>query len=161
MEVNVLIDGEFESCPGEGWFRDTIEQVLEVQGASPNAEVSLMITGQKRMRELNRTYRGADRPTDVLAFHMTEAGTEDKSFIAPPDGVLHLGEVIISYPQAALQAEEQQHSVKRELTILLVHGVLHLLGYDHEKPEEERQMREQERFVLSRISYDAEEKSNG
>lgn len=161
MEVNVLIDGEFEGCPGGEWFRNTVEQVLRVQGTSPNAEVSLVITGQKRMRELNRTYRGADRPTDVLAFPMTEAGTEDKSFIAPPDGMLHLGEVIISYPQAVLQAEEQQHSVERELTILIVHGVLHLLGYDHENLEEERQMREQERFVLSRISYNAEEKSHG
>ena len=73
------------------------------------------------------------------------------SFPQPPDGVRHLGEVIISYPQAVIQAEEHQHSVKRELAILIIHGVLHLLGYDHETPELEQQMIAREREILSYI----------
>ena len=72
-------------------------------------------------------------------------------FVAPPDGVTHLGEVIISCPQAVIQAEEHQHSVKREIAILIVHGVLHLLGYDHDKPELERQMGAREQEILSSI----------
>jgi len=72
-------------------------------------------------------------------------------FVAPPDGVKHLGEVIISYPQAVIQAEEHQHPIKREIAILIIHGVLHLLGYDHDKPEPERDMRARETEILSYI----------
>jgi rRNA maturation RNase YbeY len=72
-------------------------------------------------------------------------------FVAPPDEIQHLGEVIISYPQAVIQAEEHQHSIKREIAILIIHGVLHLLGYEHDKPELEREMRVIEAEMLSYI----------
>jgi len=75
-------------------------------------------------------------------------------FVIPPDGVLHLGEVIISYPQAVIQAEEHHHSIKREIAILTIHGVLHLLGYEHDKPGLERQMRAREAEILSSIEVD-------
>jgi len=65
--------------------------------------------------------------------------------------VLHLGEVIISYPQAVIQAMEHQHSIEREIAILIIHGVLHLLGYEHDKPELEHQMRAKEAEILSYI----------
>ncbi len=65
-----------------------------------------------------------------------------------------IGEVIISYPQAAIQAEEHRHLVKREIAILIIHGVLHLLGYDHEEPEPERQMRAEEAEILRQIEVD-------
>ena len=84
---------------------------------------------------------------------MTSAAEE--TFVAPPDRVLHLGEVIISYPQAVIQAEECQHSLKKELAILIIHGVLHLLGYDHDKPEPERKMRAREAEILSGIEEGA------
>jgi len=80
-----------------------------------------------------------------------ELETDFPLFITPPDGVLHLGEVIIAYPQAVIQAEEHHHPVKREIAILIIHGVLHLLGYDHEEPEAERQMRAREAEILSGI----------
>jgi probable rRNA maturation factor len=70
---------------------------------------------------------------------------------SPPDGVLHLGEVIIAYPQAVIQAEEHRHSVKREVAILIIHGVLHLLGYRDDKPELKRLMSTREREILSYI----------
>jgi len=101
------------------------------------------------VQQLNKSYRGKDEPTDVLAFYMTSA-----DFIEPPDGVRHLGEVIISYPQAVIQAEEHRHSIKKELAILIIHGVLHLLGYDHEESEQERQMRAREADILSQIGAD-------
>ena len=72
----------------------------------------------------------------------------------PPDGVLHLGEVIISYPQAVIQAEEHQHSKKREVAILVIHGILHLLGYEHDKPELESIMSSREQAILSIIEND-------
>jgi probable rRNA maturation factor len=84
---------------------------------------------------------------------MTSAAGE--IFVVPPDGVHHLGEVIVSCPQAVIQAKEHQHSIKKELAILIIHGVLHLLGYDHEEPEQERQMRGRETEILSQIEKEA------
>ena len=153
MEINVLIDGDFEGCPEASWLRRVAEQVLTAQGADSDVELGLVITSQERVRQLNKSYRGKDEPTDVLAFYMISAAGE--IFVAPPDGVRHLGEVIISCPQAVIQAEEHQHSIKKELTILIIHGVLHLLGYDHEEPEQERQMRERETEILSYIEKGA------
>ncbi|MFQ6122357.1 MAG: rRNA maturation RNase YbeY [Dehalococcoidales bacterium] len=154
MEINVLIDQDFEGCPEVSWLQSVAEQVLIAQGAGFDVELGLVITSQERVQQLNKSYRGKDEPTDVLAFYMTPAkGTEVEptSFVAPPDGLLHLGEVIISYPQAVIQAKEHQHSIKREIAILIIHGVLHLLGYDHEEPEPERQMRAREREILSLV----------
>jgi len=110
------------------------------------AEVSLIITSDERIHEINRAYRQVDAPTDVIAFAlMEETGGE---FVSPPDGILHLGEVIISYPTAVSQASEHYHSVQQELAILIVHGTLHLLGYDHVLPGQARKMRNKERDIL-------------
>ncbi len=152
MEIGVLIDDDFEGCPGVGWLKSVAEQVLVAQGAGSDVELGLVIAGQERVRELNRSYRGKDEPTDVLAFSATEELESGfPPFVHPPDGVLHLGEVIISYPQAVAQAREHRHSVEKEVAILIIHGVLHLLGYEHDKPELERQMRAREAEVLSSI----------
>ena len=155
MEVSVLIDEGLEESAEESWLRSVAEQVLADQDAGSDVEVSLVITGQEGIRELNRTYRGIDEPTDVLSFCMLPAEEKpdsgEPSFVAPPDGVLHLGEVIISYPQAAIQAGEHRHSVKKEITILIIHGVFHLLGYDHDTPEHEQDMRTRELAILNHI----------
>jgi probable rRNA maturation factor len=92
-----------------------------------------------------------DRTTDVIAFALSERGTERESFVTPPDDVIHLGEVIISYPRARRQAEEQRYPLERELALLVAHGVLHLLGYDHELPEQGEKMRAMESKVLDAI----------
>jgi probable rRNA maturation factor len=122
-------------------------------------ELGLVITNQERVQQLNRSYLGKDEPTDVLAFSMlpeplaTGESEAFSPFVQPPDGVLHLGEVIISYPQAVIQAEEHQHSIKKEIAILIIHGVLHLMGYEHDKLEleREREMRAREAEILSHI----------
>jgi probable rRNA maturation factor len=101
------------------------------------------------MRELNKHYLGEDRPTDVLAFSVEESiSTSEVPFIQPPNGILHLGEIIICYPQALTQAREHSHSADREITLLLIHGILHLLGFDHNTPESEDQMKTREREML-------------
>ena len=158
MEIDVLVDEDFEGCPGTEWLWSVAEQVLVAQGAGSDAELSLVITSQEKVKRLNKDYRGKDAPTDVLSFYMMSAGrevdAESPGFITPPDGLRHLGEVIISYPQAVLQAKEHQHSVKRELAILIIHGVLHLLGYDHEEPEPGDEMRTIEKEILGQIGVD-------
>jgi len=155
MEINVLVEKGFEGCLEVSWLKDLTKQVLIAQDAGTDIEMGLVIAGQKRIQQLNKTYLGRDEPTDVLAFAMLpargESGADFSPFATPPDGVLHLGEVIISYPQAVKQAEEHQHSIKKELAILVIHGVLHLLGYEHDKPELERLMSAKETEILNRI----------
>ena len=153
MEINVLIEPGFEDCPEADWLQGVIGQVLSTEQVASEVELGLVITTQEKIKGLNRIYRSRDEVTDVLSFSMTPdlVGTDLSPFVTPPDGVLHLGEVIISHPQAVLQAKEQQHSTKKEIAILIIHGVLHLLGYDHEESEPERQMRAREREMLARI----------
>ena len=148
VEIDVLIDGLEVPLAGD-WLRGIVRRALDAEGVSPAVEVGLVVTTEEKVRKLNRTYRGIDQPTDVLAF-ATEEGDE-ALFVNPPDGTRHLGEVIISYPQAVAQAAEQQHPVEREVALVIVHGVLHLLGYDHARPEDERRMRAKEAAILSII----------
>lgn len=110
----------------------------------PDAELSVLFAGDRVMRTLNRQYRGKDRSTDVLSFSMREG----------PFGDLRpelLGDIVISVPVAEKQARIAGHSLAREIELLLVHGLLHLLGYDHERgPAEARKMRRKEQMLLKR-----------
>jgi len=151
MEINISIDRGLDGCPAPRWLEGIARQVLEAQGAGAEAEVSLLIATQERIRELNRDYLGEDEPTDVLAFSAREETAGQSPFIHPPDGLLHLGEVIIAYPQAVVQAEEHRHPIEKELAILIIHGLLHLLGYDHDEPESERQMKAREAELLGYV----------
>ena len=156
MEVNVLIDEGLEGCLGAPWLQGIAEEVLVTEGVDPAAELGLVITDQEKIQELNLVHLGMDEPTDVLAFAMLgepDAGEDEDAagFVSPPDGLSHLGEVIVSYPQAVIQAEERGHPVETEVATLAVHGILHLLGYDHDQPEAERRMRARETEILSRI----------
>jgi probable rRNA maturation factor len=152
MEIDVLVDEGVAVPFGADWLRGIVRQVLASENTVSNAELSLVITGQDRIRQLNRDYRGKDEPTDVLAFAATgEGGAELPPFVSPPDGVRHLGEVVVSYPQAVIQAAEQQQPVEREVAILVIHGVLHLLGYEHDVPERERRMKGREAEILGFI----------
>jgi len=149
-DIEILVAAELRGPIDGGWVKKIIRQVLKDEGVAPPYEVSLLVTDSATVKQLNRDYRGVDEPTDVLAFCMLLQREADSSFALPPDGVTRLGEVIISYPQAVEQAKEQGHSPKRELALLVIHGILHLLGYDHEEPKEENKMRERERQLLER-----------
>jgi probable rRNA maturation factor len=155
MEITTLFEEGVEGdLPSPDWLREVVEQALAAEGASPSAEVSLVIAGQERVHELNLTFLGEDRPTDVLSFPMLATGPDQGHFVAPPDGLVHLGEVIISFPQAVTQAAEHGHSPRREIAVLTIHGVLHLLGYDHDGPDAERAMKSRERVILGGIQID-------
>jgi len=113
-------------------------ELLGLEGA----ELSLYVTDDQEIRELNRTYRKKDRPTDVLSFPLGEKA----------EGYLLLGDVVISQDAAERQAKELGHSLKEEIKRLAVHGLIHLLGYDHEKGgEEERRFRALEEEILSKL----------
>ncbi len=127
------------SADVERWARDSL-RFLEESGS----ELSVALIDDAAMEGLNSTWRGKDRTTDVLAF----AQREGEEMGAP--GLL--GDVVISVPTAQRQAAERGHSLDRELRELLVHGILHLLGYDHERsPAEARRMFERQREVLAAL----------
>jgi len=149
-QIGIHVEEEFRGLVDEDWARRMAQTVLNAEGVAPPYEVSLVFTDSETVRQLNRDYRGVDEPTDVLAFYMLPQKEVDDSFALPPDGVTRLGEVIISYPQAAEQAKEQGHSPEKELALLVIHGILHLLGYDHEEPEGESKMRGRERELLEK-----------
>lgn len=114
------------------------QQTLLHQRAPAGAALTIVIAGDRKVQTLNRQYRGVDAPTDVLAFAARE--TTPTRFISAPGESLYLGDVIISYPRAAAQARAAGHSVQAELQLLVIHGVLHLLGYDHATPAQKRKM---------------------
>jgi probable rRNA maturation factor len=113
------------------------------------AELGILFVGDRRMKGLNRRYRGKDRTTDVLAFAMREACMPPAVHFAPD----MLGDVVISVPTAWKQAIEAGRSLNAELTCLLIHGILHLCGYDHERSEKEaRRMHRRERMIQRLIA---------
>ncbi len=149
-QIGIHFEEEFREVADEGWARRIAQTVLKAEGTAPPYEVGLVFTDSEAVRQLNRDYRGVDEPTDVLAFCMLPQKEVDDSFALPPDGVTRLGEVIISYPQAVEQAKEQGYATEKELALLIIHGILHLLGYDHEEPEEEAKMRTREKELLEK-----------
>jgi probable rRNA maturation factor len=154
-EINISVEQKLKVSLEESWLQRIAARTLEAEGILSPAEMGLVITDSKAIQKLNRTYRGEDKPTDVLAFHMIPGTSQESElrFIGPPDGIHHLGEVVISYPQAVQQAQEQGHGVAQELALLIVHGILHLLGYDHELPEEEQQMKARENEILEMLDF--------
>jgi len=150
-QIGIHVEEEFRGVVNQGWARRITQTVLKTEGVVPPYEVSLVFTDSETVKQLNRDYRGVDEPTDVLAFYMLPQKEEaDDSFALPPDGVTRLGEIIISYPQAVEQAREQGHATEKELALLVIHGILHLLGYDHEAAEEESKMKEREKVLLEK-----------
>lgn len=121
-------------------LKNCMEKTLEYEAFDENVEISLTFTDNEGIHELNKETRGIDRPTDVLSFPLLETEEDgtlviyDEDFV---DGVLPLGDILLSAEKAAQQAEEFGHTFLREMAFLTVHSMLHLLGYDHERGEQE------------------------
>ena len=125
---------------------ETVEKVLYSaveKEKLENVSFNLIIVDNKYIHELNKTYRHIDRETDVITFAL-----EDEDTIILPDEERVLGDIYISIDKAKAQAEEYGHSLLRELSFLAVHGFYHLLGYDHQTPEEEKVMFTKQEEVL-------------
>ena len=155
FRIDVQTFDEFANVVSESHVLEAVSSVLDSESCDPHTHVSVVIADDEVVRELNRLHRGLDENTDVLSFSFTHEGEyygeEDRSaretdidFVLPPteNDSVALGEIIISYPQTRRQAEVSGHSAEQELAVLLVHGVLHLLGYDHEEPDDETVMKE-------------------
>lgn len=129
-------------------IKRVVQAVLDQESASAAASLTIVITGDDKIRALNRQFRCVDAPTDVLAFGQDEP---PGSFVDGSDEPPYLGDVVISWPRAQEQALEHGHSAIAELNLLLVHGVLHLLGYDHATPEQEAQMWTRQSQILKSL----------
>jgi probable rRNA maturation factor len=114
------------------------------------AELSVVLTGDARIRALNRHYRNTDEPTDVLSF----AQRDGARFAATPASARHLGDVVISVETARRQAKEYGLRLQDELSHLLVHGILHVLGYDHERRRDAARMRAREEAILGPLDHE-------
>lgn len=125
-------------------LRRAARAVLRRHGLEGKASLTIALVDEETIQRLNRTYRGVDRPTDVLAF---------PSAAVLPDGTRYLGDVVIAFPYAARQAEREGHPLEGELALLVVHGVLHLLGYDHRTAQERRRMWAVQREILSELGF--------
>ncbi|MBQ8682832.1 MAG: rRNA maturation RNase YbeY [Selenomonadales bacterium] len=132
---------------------EVLEEAARVHEVDELTEVSLMFTDDQTIHEMNLEYRGIDRPTDVLSFALEE-GEEEEIYGGPEENLL--GDIIISVETAVRQAEEYGHSVEREMAFLALHGMLHLLGYDHMEEEERQEMRAQEEAILASLGITRE-----
>ena len=122
-----------------------VRKSLQVEGYARSAEISIVLMDDEQIHELNRDYRGIDRPTDVLSFSQVE-GMPVESF----EERVSLGDVVISVETAARQAEARGGTLEDELDLLVAHGMLHLLGYDDETDDGAEEMRERERKILGK-----------
>ena len=140
--ILITIDESFGDVVAAEQLEAIAVRVLEAEDVGV-AELGVVVTDDETVRRLNREYAGDDHATDVLSFSLRE-GEEFSS----PDGVERLGEVIISHTTASRQAEDAGRDVEDEVAHLLVHGILHLLGYDHLEPDDEVVMRAREDELL-------------
>lgn len=130
-------------------LRRCCNAVIQLENIAGEYEVNITFVDDERIKELNNKFRNIDKATDVLSFPMGEG--EDYP-INPESGFKILGDVVISVERAVLQAEEYDHSLRRELGFLTTHSVLHLLGYDHVNGEiEASKMREREEEVMTLV----------
>jgi probable rRNA maturation factor len=148
-DVLVSIDPAFGRLVQADWLTGLARITLEMERVG-NCQLGIVITSDEQVRALNRDYAGDDHATDVLSFSLREGEP-----FAAPDQTERLGEVIISYETAVRQAAEAGHDIEDELGHLLVHGVLHLLGYDHAAVAGEAKMRARERAVLGELGLEA------
>lgn len=118
-------------------------QIMDLVEHPSDVDVSIRIESDEDLQGLNRQYRGFDQPTDVLSF---ESGDID-----PETGRTNLGDILISFPTAEKQANEAGHEVENEIILLIVHGILHLTGYDHSSKEEKTQMWQKQQSIMTAL----------
>ncbi|MBN2115544.1 MAG: rRNA maturation RNase YbeY [Anaerolineales bacterium] len=138
-----MIHVETESPFPQNLLEEAARAVLEHESEPLDAELSIILADDARLHELNLNYLGVDSPTDVLSFPASETD--------PETGARYIGDILISVPRARAQAEAAGHAVEAEVQLLVVHGVLHLLGYDHARAQEKARMWKAQAVILERL----------
>ena len=163
-KVSVQIFEQFADDISGEWVADITRVALSIDSGADSEHVSVVMADDETVELINEEYRGLPGVTDVLSFSNVHSGKyygdDDRElaaqtndgFVMSPEFYPGLGEVIISYPQASRQAHEADRAVKIELAQLVAHGIFHLLGYDHEEPDEAAQMRSRESQAMTAFS---------
>lgn len=160
----VIVSNRWDGCTLDArqvaLLRRAVETTLDLEGVPASTEVSLTLVDDPTIRQYNDKYRKVDAPTDVLAFPLLElkpgAASSEPGLAAMGAGAggvppVLLGDVLVSVERAQEQAQDRHVTVERELALLVAHGTLHLLGYDHETASQTRAMRGRERRVLKAL----------
>jgi probable rRNA maturation factor len=137
----IYIESEF--TVSKELLEHAARSALEHQGESLDSELTIVLTDDARLKELNRDYLGINAPTDVLSFSASETD--------PETGTHYIGDILISIPRAEAQAKAAGHPPESEVQLLVVHGVLHLLGHDHANSEEKAHMWKAQAEILERL----------
>lgn len=127
----------------ENLLENAARAALAHESESPDSELSIILTDDARLHELNLNYLNVDAPTDVLSFPASETD--------PETGARYIGDILISIPRAQAQAEAAGHPLEAEVQLLVVHGVLHLLGHDHARAKEKARMWKAQAEILERL----------
>ena len=138
--VTFQIHSDYHGLFVENDLQELARSAVSASGLEVDGELTVVINNQVFIRDLNLRYRDVDSSTDVLSF---PAG-----YIDPETGKPYHGDIIISFPDALQQAQAAKHGIDSELSLLLVHGILHLAGYDHSTPEEQSEMWEIQERIL-------------
>ena len=153
--VDIQVVPPYAAYVDSALIERAVECTLQMEQVVGPVEVGILITDDAGLRRLNQAYRSVDAPTDVLSFAEAD---DDSAFVRPPDAPHYLGDIAISWERVVAQAAEYGHSRERELAFLVVHGMLHLLGYDHERsPADEANMRAREEEILHALGLSREE----
>ena len=160
MTIDISYETDIElDIPYEDIVRQMVVAALDYENCPYEAEVSVTVVDDKEIQEINKTYRNIDKATDVLSFPMHEYESAadfdnlDDSAFNPESGELLLGDIVISAEKVTAQAKEYGHSKEREFAFLLVHSILHLLGYDHMEEEERLVMESKQKEILELNDY--------
>lgn len=141
MQVNFLNDADETFNQFESDLPIILNKTLDLLNKEKNVSVNVVLIDDENMKKFNKDFRDLDKTTDVLSF--VDGETMDEQ--------IHLGDILVSFEAARRQAKEYEHSLKREFCFLVTHGFLHLLGYDHETPEDEKEMFTLQKEILNGI----------
>lgn len=165
--MSIFIENEYGGpidISYEDIIKSVIEEAIDFVHCPYECEVNVTITDNETIKEINNKQRGIDKATDVLSFPLVEYNTPgDLSHLEdsyeefnPDSGELMLGDIVISYDKVLEQAQEYNHSEKRELAFLTAHSMLHLFGFDHMKDDERVVMEEKQELILSKLGITRE-----
>ena len=151
--VSVIVEDSQRRRISQRWVRELVRSVLAVQDVPPRSRVEVLLAGDDAIQRLNAAHLSVDSTTDVLSFPSSDGSPDgDGGFLGFPGGWTDIGQIALSLPQAERQARERGHALQDEAAHLIVHGALHLLGYDHQAPAEAAMMRRLEESLLTEVA---------
>lgn len=150
LDIVFVNETEYDTTGYDTLITEVFNEAMKVEQIDKYYEVSVVFVSKEKIQEINRTYRGIDRVTDVISFALFD-NEDDIVFEDEEEEITTLGDIFICVDVMKEQAKEYGHSEKRELAFLAVHGLLHLLGYDHDTNEKEREMFAKQELILNNL----------